>query len=114
MFDYNEERTHCIINRWDYDGFEPDYYTFTPVLDEKTCFIHDDPTDPFFRLLGDVSQQRKTNNYRKIGQLLTNRNIDDLSLVELTIALTSLGYRTEGQTRNELIQRLQNHLENAQ
>ena len=102
------------IKTWEYDGELPDYYSRVPFFPNKTLFnITDNNEDPFFRIIRGLNQNHSNNDYRKIGQLLTNRNIEDLTVIELTVALSSLGYSTRG-TRAELVQRLQNHLDNIQ
>ena len=97
MFKTNLFEGDSIIKSWTYTGEIPDYYTYVPVFVNNIVYnIDDDNTDPFFRLLVDLNQPRKNNDYRKIGQLLTNRNIEDLTLIELSVALSSLGYDTTG------------------
>ena len=102
------------IKKWEYEGETPEYFTQVPVFHNKTLYnIVDDNEDPFFRLIRGLYQNDSKNKYRKIGQLLTNRNVEDLTEIELSVALSSLGYSTNG-SRAELVQRLLNHINNAE
>ena len=99
------EEIESIITSWDYEGEQPVELLQSPMIaKETTVIVTDDKEGPLFRALSQKKKPEKQ-KWRRIGQLLTNRSIADLSIPELQVALISFGESTSG-TRDELIKRL--------
>ena len=97
-----------IIKDWNIIINEPEKVISTVMFEKEILQnVFDDSIDPFFRTISQISTQ--SNRYRKIGQLLTNRKIEELSQTELTVALSSLGLNSNG-LKHELVIRLKSYL----
>ena len=93
-----------IIEIWEYDGQSPIFCMNTPIFDCLQSFnVSDDQEELIFRVLADVKKQKPKTV--KIGQLLTNKNIEDLTVSELQLALASINSETVG-SRDDLVKRL--------
>ncbi|EAY00259.1 hypothetical protein TVAG_323780 [Trichomonas vaginalis G3] len=113
-----EEKKENVGPKWEFiEEFPvPCPFKFCNVKCPSTIIINDDNNDMIVRIIEETKKhdnETEKTEVKKYGQLLTTKPIEDLSDIELQVALVSLSLSNRG-TRNEKIQRLRNYFQNQE